>query len=257
MLYLNRLSKTFQKGTPNQMEALRDVSLHLEPGEFVTIIGSNGAGKSTLFHAIAGEFFCDKGSILVDQEDITYLREYKRASVISQIFQDPMKGTAPHLTVEENLALAYSKSRRPMLSFARKRKDRDWFREVLSSMDMGLEDRMQTKIGLLSGGQRQVVTLLMNTLVTPKLLLLDEHTAALDPVTAEKVLSITKRLVEERKITTMMITHNIASALSMGTRTIMMEHGRIVLDLKGTRRAEMGVDGLLALYREKMRARSG
>ena len=250
MLRLEHVSKTFLKGTPNEMEALKDINLHLAPGEFVTIIGSNGAGKSTLFHGIAGEFFCDKGHIFLDGKEITFQKEYKRASSISRIFQDPMKGTAPHLTVAENLALAYSKSQKPMFSFAKNKKDMAYFREVLASMNMGLEDRMETKIGLLSGGQRQVVALLMNTLVMPKLLLLDEHTAALDPVTAQKVLEITRRLVEENHITTMMITHNISSALEMGTRTLMMERGKIVLDLQGENRAHMDGAGLLALYKE-------
>ena len=246
MLKLIGITKTFFPGTPNEHTALRGVDLYLMPGEFVTVVGSNGAGKSTLFHAIAGSFFCEEGTILLEGKDITYTPEYKRAREITRIFQDPMRGTAPGLTIEENLALAYSKSM-PALS----RKNIQRFREELAKLDMGLEDRMKVKIGLLSGGQRQAVTLLMSTLVTPKVLLLDEHTAALDPLTAEKILALTREIAAQQGITTMMITHNIASALSMGTRTIMLEQGKIVLDLRGEERGKLSVSDFMALYRKK------
>lgn len=251
MLEIKNLSKTFLKGTPNEHKALDGISLSLDKGEFVTVIGSNGAGKSTLFNAIAGEFLCDGGKIVLDGKNITYQKEYIRAKDIGRLFQDPMRGTAPDLTIEENLALVYSKATRPIFSPALKKRDIKFFREKLLKLNMGLEDRLKTKMGQLSGGQRQAVTLMMSTLVTPKLLLLDEHTAALDPLTAEKVLDITQRIVAENSITTMMITHNIKSALKLGTRTIMLECGKSVLDLKGDERNNMTVQDLLGLYRQK------
>ncbi len=251
MLEIKNLSKTFLKGTPNEHKALDGISLSLDKGEFVTVIGSNGAGKSTLFNAIAGEFLCDGGKIVLDGKNITYQKEYIRAKDIGRLFQDPMRGTAPDLTIEENLALVYSKATRPIFSPALKKRDVEFFREKLLKLNMGLEDRLKTKMGQLSGGQRQAVTLMMSTLVTPKLLLLDEHTAALDPLTAEKVLDITQRIVAENNITTMMITHNIKSALKLGTRTIMLECGKSVLDLKGDERNNMTVQDLLGLYRQK------
>ncbi len=251
MLEIKNLSKTFLKGTPNEHKALDGISLSLDKGEFVTVIGSNGAGKSTLFNAIAGEFLCDGGKIVLDGKNITYQKEYIRAKDIGRLFQDPMRGTAPDLTIEENLALVYSKATRPIFSPALKKRDIEFFREKLLKLNMGLEDRLKTKMGQLSGGQRQAVTLMMSTLVTPKLLLLDEHTAALDPLTAEKVLDITQRIVAENSITTMMITHNIKSALKLGTRTIMLECGKTVLDLKGDERNNMTVQDLLGLYRQK------
>lgn len=251
MLEIKNLSKTFLKGTPNEHKALDGISLSLDKGEFVTVIGSNGAGKSTLFNAIAGEFLCDGGKIVLDGKNITYQKEYIRAKDIGRLFQDPMRGTAPDLTIEENLALVYSKATRPIFSPALKKRDVEFFREKLLRLNMGLEDRLKTKMGQLSGGQRQAVTLMMSTLVTPKLLLLDEHTAALDPLTAEKVLDITQRIVAENSITTMMITHNIKSALKLGTRTIMLECGKSVLDLKGDERNNMTVQDLLELYRQK------
>lgn len=251
MLEIKNLSKTFLKGTPNEHKALDGISLSLDKGEFVTVIGSNGAGKSTLFNAIAGEFLCDGGKIVLDGKNITYQKEYIRAKDIGRLFQDPMRGTAPDLTIEENLALVYSKATRPIFSPALKKRNVEFFREKLLKLNMGLEDRLKTKMGQLSGGQRQAVTLMMSTLVTPKLLLLDEHTAALDPLTAEKVLDITQRIVAENSITTIMITHNIKSALKLGTRTIMLECGKSVLDLKGDERNNMTVQDLLGLYRQK------
>ena len=239
MLDVKNVSKTFAKGTVNERIALEKINLHLDRGEFLTIVGSNGAGKSTLFNLICGTFMQDSGTVTLDGQDISFLPEHRRAKLIGRVFQDPMKGTAPNMTIEENLALALSK------------KKSNFFREQVSRFNMGLEDRMKTKIGLLSGGQRQVVTLLMCTICTPKLLLLDEHTAALDPVTAKKVMDITNEIVAENNITTMMITHNMSSALATGDRTIMMDSGRIIIDLDKEQKAHMTVSDLLALYREK------
>ena len=235
MLQLNDLHKTFNPGTVNEKVALNGVSLQMEAGDFATIVGSNGAGKSTLFNAITGGFIADE-----------------RSKVIGHLFQDPLKGTAPNMTIEENLALAYLRAgTAPNAIFSRiSRKDKALFREKLALLDMGLEDRMKQPVGLLSGGQRQALTLLMATLVTPKLLLLDEHTAALDPATAEKVLALTKSIVAEKKITCLMVTHNMHQALELGNRTLMMDSGRIVFDVKGEERSRMTVDGLLEKFRE-------
>lgn len=252
MLTLSHVSKTFHAGTINEKVALSDVSLHLESGDFVTIIGSNGAGKSTLFNAIAGSFQTDSGKIILDGEDITYLPDYRRSKYVGRMFQDPLKGTAPNMTIEENLALAYLRASKRTSPFSRVSKaDREEFRERLSELGLGLENRMKNPVGLLSGGQRQALTLLMATLVTPKLLLLDEHTAALDPATAEKVLALTKKIVKENGITCMMITHNIESALTLGNRTLMMNEGTIALELEGSERAEMTIEHLLELFKEK------
>lgn len=251
MLALSGIAKTFYPGTANEVIALDNLSLTLTPGEFVTVIGSNGAGKSTLFGAIAGVFLPDHGRVTLDGRDITFLPEHKRAAVIGRIFQDTAKGSAPGMTIEENLALAYLRSAGKHSLMSITAADRGLFRQKLAELELGLQDRLTTKVGLLSGGQRQAVALLMSTLVTPKLLLLDEHTAALDPATAEKVLGITKKIVREKKITCMMITHNITSALTLGDRTIMMDSGRIVLDICGAERAAMTVPHLLAVFKEK------
>lgn len=251
MLDLKNVTKTFSAGTVNQHHALRHLDLHLDRGEFVTIVGSNGAGKSTLFNAICGNYLLEEGTIHLDKRDITFLSEHRRARVIGRVFQDPMKGTAPHLTIEENLALAYTRKDRKPFRSAIKKQERELFQEELAKYHMDLENRMKTKVGLLSGGQRQVVTLLMCTLVMPKLLLLDEHTAALDPATAEQVMEITKTVVRENNLTTMMITHNLASALSTGSRTIMLDEGQIILDLSGEEREKMTVNELLDCYAQK------
>lgn len=251
MLTLNQVSKTFHPGTVNERAALKNIDLHLEPGDFVTVIGSNGAGKSTLFNMIAGNFMADKGSIVLDQEDLTFMKEHKRAKYIGRIFQDPLRGSAPSMTIEENLSLAYMRMAGRRVGLGISQRDKKLFREKLAQLDLGLENRMKTKVGLLSGGQRQAVTLMMSTLVTPKLLLLDEHTAALDPATADKVLTITKDIVEAEKITTMMITHNIQSALELGNRTIMMDEGRIILDIKGKEREGMTVEKLLECFKKE------
>ncbi len=250
MLDIQNISKTFEPGTVNEKKALRGLSLHLDRGDFVSVIGSNGAGKSTLFNAIAGVWTTDEGRILIDGEDVTFKPEPYRSKFIGRIFQDPMKGSSPSLTIEENLAIAYSTSRAGLLGRAITGRERKVFRETLAELDMGLEDRLRTPMGTLSGGQRQAVTLLMATIVTPKILLLDEHTAALDPLTAEKVISITKKIVEERNITTLMITHNMASSLELGNRTILMDDGNIAIDLKGEERENTDVERLLGLYRE-------
>ncbi|MCI8623451.1 MAG: ATP-binding cassette domain-containing protein [Provencibacterium sp.] len=251
MLEIQALTKTFSIGTANERTALRSFSLKLQKGDFVTIIGGNGAGKSTLFNLIAGSFQPDSGKILLDGEDITYLPEYRRAAYIGRLFQDPLKGTAPSLTVEENLALAYGRGAKRGLLPAITRKDRAYFTRILEPLGLGLESRMKTRMGLLSGGQRQAVTLLMATMVTPKLLLLDEHTAALDPATAGKVLALTQETVARSSITTLMVTHNIASALKLGNRTIMMDKGALALELDPAKREKMTVSEVLALFHER------
>ena len=249
MLELKNVGKTFNAGTVNEKVALQGVNLTLAPGDFATIVGSNGAGKSTLFNAIAGSFLPDTGTILLDGQDITFWPDYKRSKGIGRMFQDPLKGTAPHMTIEENLALAYLRASGHTSPFSRISKtDRAQFAERLAALGLGLEDRMKQPVGLLSGGQRQALTLLMATLVTPKLLLLDEHTAALDPATADKVLALTKQIVAEHKITCLMITHNMHDALSLGNRTLMMDAGRIVLDIAGPERAGLTVPDLLLRF---------
>ena len=249
MLDIQHISKTFNPGTVNEKKAITDLSLHLEKGEFVTVIGSNGAGKSTLFNAIGGSFYVDAGSISLGGTDITFLPEHKRSRRIGRLFQDPLKGTAPHMTIEENLALAYLRSAHGNPFKCLSQKDRAVFRDQLKQLDMGLEDRMRQPVGLLSGGQRQALTLMMATMVPPQLLLLDEHTAALDPGTAEKVLDLTKRIVSEGNITCLMVTHNMSQALELGSRTLMMADGHIVLDVSGAERAGMTVEDLIRRFK--------
>ena len=252
MLELKNITKTFAKGTVNEKTALSGIDLTLENGDFVTVLGSNGAGKSTLFGAIAGTFTPDTGAVILDGKDITNLPDFKRSKYIGRLFQDPLKGTAPNMTIEENLALAYMRASSHTSPFSMISKaDRTGFREKLSMLGLGLEDRMNSPVGLLSGGQRQALTLLMATLVTPKLLLLDEHTAALDPATAEKVLELTKQIVAENGITCLMITHNIPSALQLGNRTIMMNSGKIVLELSGEQRRHITTEQLLQAFHEQ------
>ena len=250
MLQLNDLHKTFNPGTVNEKVALNGVSLQMEAGDFATIVGSNGAGKSTLFNAITGGFIADEGSILLGGQDITFAPEHQRSKVIGHLFQDPLKGTAPNMTIEENLALAYLRAgTAPNAIFSRiSRKDKEIFREKLALLDMGLEDRMKQPVGLLSGGQRQALTLLMATLVTPKLLLLDEHTAALDPKTAAKVLTLSEKIVEENHLTTLMITHNMKDAIKYGNRLIMMHEGHIIYDVAGEEKQKLHVSDLLAKF---------
>ncbi len=254
MLVIDSVSKTFNPGTVNEKKALDKVSLTLAEGDFATIVGSNGAGKSTLFNAITGNFYVDEGRIILGGEDITYCKEHVRSKVIGHLFQDPLKGTAPHMTIEENMALAYLRaSTKRHTYFSRvSAKEKTKFKEMLSLLDMGLEDRMKQPVGLLSGGQRQALTLLMATMVTPRILLLDEHTAALDPATADKVLALTEKIISERHITCLMVTHNMHQALSLGNRTFMMDGGHIVFHVSGEERKKLTIDNLLEQF--KMRA---
>ncbi len=246
MLKISHISKTFNPGTVNEKKAIEDLSLELKKGDFATIIGSNGAGKSTLFNAICGDFLTDAGAIELDGRDITFMPQHARAKEIGRLYQDPMRGTAPGMTIEENLALAVGKG--GWLSHTT-RQEKERFREELKKLDIGLEERMSHPVGLLSGGQRQALTLLMATMNPPKLLLLDEHTAALDPGTAEKVLNLTKRIVEEHQLTCLMITHNMQSAIDLGNRILMMDSGNIVLDIGGEEKKNMTVDGLLEKFK--------
>lgn len=250
MLKISHISKTFNPGTVNERKALSDLSLELADGDFATIVGSNGAGKSTLFNAIAGTFYTDDGFIELDGRDITFEKEHVRSRYIGRLFQDPLMGTAPNMTIGENLSVAYlraSAGRKGIFSRISK-KEKELFRKQLEMLNMGLEERMSSPVGLLSGGQRQALTLLMATIVTPKLLLLDEHTAALDPATASKVLELTKKIVRERHITCLMVTHNMKQALELGDRTLMMADGRIVLDVNGEERSHMKVEDLLQQF---------
>lgn len=245
MLDIQNISKTFAKGTVNEKTALSGLSLHLNDGDFVTVIGSNGAGKSTLLNAIAGTWPLDSGKIILDGIDITGLPEYKRAKYIGRVFQDPMMSTAPNMQLEENLALALRRGKKRGLKWGVTNEDRDLFRERLKSFGLGLEDRLQEKVGLFSGGQRQAITLIMATLQRPRLLLLDEHTAALDPATAKKVLTLSDQLVQQEHLTTLMITHNMRDAINHGNRLIMMNAGKIVLDISGPEKQSITKQELL------------
>ena len=251
MLEIRNVHKTFNLGTINEKHALNGVDLKLDEGDFVTVIGGNGAGKSTMLNAVAGTWPVDEGSILIDGVDVTGLPEFKRATFLGRVFQDPMTGTTATMQIDENLALAARRGLPRTLKVGITKKEHDTYYELLKTLDLGLEERMTSKVGLLSGGQRQAVTLLMATLKKPKLLLLDEHTAALDPVTADKVLTLTRSVVSERSISCLMITHNMHQALELGTRTLMMDAGRIVLDVSGPERAGMTVQGLLDAFAAK------
>lgn len=248
MLDLNDVSVTFHAGTVNERKALDHVSLHLDRGEFVCVLGTNGAGKSTLLNAVSGTLSADSGTITLDGMDLTRQPEHKRARYIGRLFQDPMKGTAPDMSIVENLGLAYSRGKRMTLSRAIQKKDRQLFHDRLSQLGLGLEDRMNQPVGLLSGGQRQALTLLMATIVTPKLLLLDEHTAALDPNTAAQVMKHTDQIIHENQITTLMITHNLRQALEYGTKTLIMNEGKIVRVLEGEEKKQTSVEELLQMY---------
>ena len=249
-LVLKDIHKVFNKGTVNEKIALNGLSLELDPGDFVTIIGGNGAGKSTMLNAVAGVWPVDSGQIIVNGEDITALPEYKRALYLGRVFQDPMTGTAATMDIEENMALAYRRGRKRTLKRGLTKEERELFREKLTTLDLGLEDRMTTKVGLLSGGQRQAVTLLMASLKKPELLLLDEHTAALDPKTAAKVLEISDQIINENKLTALMVTHNMKDAIVHGNRLIMMNEGRIIYDVRGDEKKKLQVKDLLGKFEE-------
>ena len=248
MLRIEKISKTFNPNTITEKLALHDVSLHLAPGDFVTVIGGNGAGKSTLLNAVAGTWFVDEGNILIDGNDVTRLPEHKRAIYLGRVFQDPMTGTAATMEIQENLALAKRRGNKRFLRPGITKQEREEYISLLASLGLGLENRLTSKVGLLSGGQRQALTLLMATLKKPKLLLLDEHTAALDPKTAAKVLSITDQIVNRDHLTTLMITHNMRDAILHGNRLIMMSEGKIILDISGEEKKKLTVKDLLEQF---------
>lgn len=248
MLELEAVSKTFFSGTVNERRALDDINLHLAPSEFVTVIGSNGAGKSTLLNVVAGSMKPDIGAVTIDGVNVTRLKDYQRAKYCGRVFQNPSAGTAPHMTIEENLAMAQQRGKRRGLGFGVTRKKRQHFRDELAILEQGLEDRLGDWVGLLSGGQRQSLSLLMATFTNPQILLLDEHTAALDPQRAELVTKLTAELVEAHNLTTLMVTHNMDHALRLGSRLIMMHQGRIILDVSGQVKASMTVPDLLSEF---------
>ena len=250
MLEIKNIHKTFNKGTINEKKALDGVNLNLNPGDFVTIIGGNGAGKSTTLNAVAGTWLVDEGNIVIDGVDITRLPEHKRAVYLGRVFQDPMTGTASTMSIEENMAIAARRGQRRGLRWGISRKEREEFKKKLGALGLGLEERISTKVGLLSGGQRQAVTLLMAAIKKPKLLLLDEHTAALGPKTAKKVLEISDKIIEENQLTAMMVTHNMKDAIAHGNRLIMMHEGRIIYDVSGEEKRQLHVSDLLKKFEE-------
>ena len=250
MLTISHVSKTFNPGTVNEKKALQDINLHLEPEDFVTVIGGNGAGKSTTLNMIAGVYPIDCGTIYLDGVNISRQPEYKRAALLGRVFQDPMMGTAANMQIEENMALAHRRGRKRGLRWGVTKEEKEVFHEELKRLGLGLEDRMTAKVGLLSGGQRQALTLLMATLQKPKLLLLDEHTAALDPRTAKKVLSLTEEIVTEERLTALMVTHNMKDALRLGNRLIMMHEGRIIYDVRGEENKKLTVEDLLKKFED-------
>ena len=250
MLEIQNIHKTFNPGTINEKVALNGVNLNLNPGDFVTIIGGNGAGKSTTLNAIAGVWSVDEGKIIIDGVDITKLSEHKRALYLGRVFQDPMTGTAATMSIEENMAIAARRGERRGLGWGITKKERERYKEALKELDLGLEDRLSSKVGLLSGGQRQAITLLMASLKKPKLLLLDEHTAALDPKTAAKVLAISDKIIQEHQLTAMMVTHNMNDAIAHGNRLIMMHEGKIIYDVSGEEKKNLKVADLLAKFEE-------
>lgn len=250
MITIKDLSKAFNRGDVNEVQALNGVELQVNAGDFITIIGSNGAGKSTFLNALAGSFSLDKGSIILDGEDIGKWPEYKRAAVIGRVFQDPLLGTCAGATIEQNLAMAIKRGKKRGLGLGVKSKDRDFFRQKLSILGLGLEGRLKTLTGLLSGGQRQALTMLMATLVRPKLLLLDEHTAALDPKTAGMILDLTEDIVSSQQLTALMVTHNMNQAITMGNRLIMFHRGEVVMDIAGEEKKNLKVEDLLLRFSE-------
>lgn len=250
MLEIQNVSKTFNAGTVNEKTALNGLNLKLNEGDFVTVIGGNGAGKSTMLNAVAGVWPVDSGKIIIDGTDVTKLGEHQRAAYIGRVFQDPMRGTAAGMEIQENLALALRRGKSRGLRWGIKGNEKDFYREALAQLDLGLQTRMSSKVGLLSGGQRQALTLLMATLQKPKLLLLDEHTAALDPKTARKVLEITEKIVTEQELTAMMVTHNMRDAIHIGNRLIMMHEGRIIYDVAGEEKKNLQVEDLLKKFED-------
>ncbi|MDR1765113.1 MAG: ATP-binding cassette domain-containing protein [Lachnospiraceae bacterium] len=250
MLTLANVNKSFNRGTVNEKRALEDIGLHLDEGDFVTVIGGNGAGKSTMLNVIAGVYPVDSGTILIDDTNISLWPEHKRAQFIGRVFQDPMRGTASNMEIQENLALALRRGHRRGLSWGIRAAEKELYYGLLCKLGLGLQERMGAKAGLLSGGQRQALTLLMATLERPKLLLLDEHTAALDPKTAKKVLELTQEIVGEQKLTTLMVTHNMKDAIALGNRLIMMHEGRIIYDVRGDEKAQLRVDDLMRKFEE-------
>jgi len=256
MVKITKLEKTFNPGTVNAKTALNGVNLHLKPGDFVTVIGSNGAGKSTLLNAIAGVWKPDYGTIEIDGVDVTNMPEYQRAQFLGRVFQDPMMGTAPDMEIAENLAIAARRGTKRRFVWGVRKAEREKYKKLLADLELGLEDRLSEKVGLLSGGQRQAVTLLMATLNRPKLLLLDEHTAALDPKTAAKVLELTDRIVRENQLTTLMITHNMHDAIVHGNRLIMMHEGRVIVDISGEEKQKLTVEDLLKLFAQESGGRT-
>ena len=250
MLQIKDIHKTFNIGTINEKKALNGVNLHLEEGDFVTIIGGNGAGKSTTLNAVAGVWPTDSGSILIDGVDVTGLQEYQRAPYLGRVFQDPMNGTTATMEIQENLALAARRGQKRGLRWGITKEEKKKYRELLRTLDLGLEDRMTSKVGLLSGGQRQALTLLMATIKKPKILLLDEHTAALDPKTAAKVLELSDKIIAENNLTAMMVTHNMRDAIVHGNRLIMMNEGHVILDIKGEDKKKLTVEDLLQKFEE-------
>ncbi|MCC8023421.1 MAG: ABC transporter ATP-binding protein [Clostridiales bacterium] len=248
MLNMTNVEKSFNIGTVNEKQALSGLNLHVRPGDFITVIGGNGAGKSTMLNIISGVHKVDNGQILLDGEDITTQPEYTRAKHLGRVFQDPMMGTASNMSIEENLAMAYRRTKRRGFAWGITQKERKFYQERLATLDLGLEDRITTKVGLLSGGQRQAITLLMATLQTPKVLLLDEHTAALDPKTAKKVLALTQELVEQDHLTTIMVTHNMKDAIRVGNRLVMMHNGRIIYDVNGAEKTRLKTADLMEKF---------
>ncbi|WP_428912506.1 ABC transporter ATP-binding protein [Niallia sp. Krafla_26] len=248
MLQLKQINKVFNEGTPDEKIALQEITLELEPGDFVTIIGSNGAGKSTLMNIISGKIFTDIGSIVIDGKDVTNVKEHNRAQLVGRVFQDPMAGTAPTMTIEENLAIAYARTKSRRLRVGVSKKRRDYFKEKLQTLNLGLEDRLEAKVGLLSGGERQALSLLMATFTDPKILLLDEHTAALDPSRAELITNLTREIVQKNQLTTLMVTHNMQQALDLGNRLIMMDKGQIIFQANREEKKQLTIEKLLAEF---------
>lgn len=249
MLQLNQIYKIFNEGTPDEKVALNNINLSLKHGDFVTVIGSNGAGKSTLMNIISGVLVPDIGEIQIDGKNVTNTSEYTRSKMIGRVFQDPMAGTAPSMTIEENLAMAYSRNKTRTLRRGVTKKRRDYFREVLASLHLGLEDRLNAKVGLLSGGERQALSLLMATYTEPSILLLDEHTAALDPSRAELITALTREIVDQYKLTTLMVTHNMQQAIDLGNRLIMMDNGQIILEVDEEKKKQLSIESLLQEFK--------